>query len=446
MALFGTDGIRGLANRDLTVELALDLAVAAAHVLVESSSNKDHRPTAIVGQDSRASGEFLEAAGVAGLTSAGINVYRVGVLPTPAIAFLVAESKADLGVMISASHNPMPDNGIKLFSRGGGKLDDVIEARIEARLGEEWLRPTGRGVGRVINDESAKERYLQHLQASVSTPLAGITVVVDCANGASSFVAPEALRRAGAKVIAIANTPDGWNINDGVGSTHLSHLRSAVLEHGADLGIAHDGDADRCLAIDATGAEVDGDHILSILAKSFKSRGMLKGNTVVGTVMSNLGFMHSMKDAGIDVVTTAVGDRYVLETMLEKDYALGGEQSGHVIMRDYANTGDGILTALQLIQEIVRTGKTLAELAASMVRFPQVLINVKDVAKEKLDGSAVIAAAVKKAQDELGSNGRVLLRASGTEALVRVMVEAQSDNIATNIAQQLADVVKGELG
>ena len=446
MALFGTDGIRGLANRDLTVELALDLAVAAAHVLVESSSNKDHRPTAIVGQDSRASGEFLEAAVVAGLTSAGINVYRVGVLPTPAIAFLVAESKADLGVMISASHNPMPDNGIKLFSRGGGKLDDVIEARIEARMGEEWLRPTGRGVGRVINDESAKERYLQHLLASVTTPLAGITVVVDCANGASSFVAPEALRRAGAKVIAIANTPDGWNINDGVGSTHLSHLRSAVLEHGADLGIAHDGDADRCLAIDATGAEVDGDHILSILAKSFKSRGLLKGNTVVGTVMSNLGFMHSMKDAGIDVVTTAVGDRYVLETMLEKDYAIGGEQSGHVIMRDYANTGDGILTALQLIQEIVRTGKTLAELAASMVRFPQVLINVKDVAKEKLDGSAVIAAAVKKAQDELGSNGRVLLRASGTEALVRVMVEAQSDNIASNIAQQLADVVKGELG
>ena len=446
MALFGTDGIRGLANRDLTVELALDLAVAAAHVLVESSSNKDHRPTAIVGQDSRASGEFLEAAVVAGLTSAGINVYRVGVLPTPAIAFLVAESKADLGVMISASHNPMPDNGIKLFSRGGGKLDDVIEARIEARMGEEWLRPTGRGVGRVINDESAKERYLQHLLASVSTPLAGITVVVDCANGASSFVAPEALRRAGAKAIAIANTPDGWNINDGVGSTHLSHLRSAVLEHGADLGIAHDGDADRCLAIDATGAEVDGDYILSILAKSFKSRGLLKGNTVVGTVMSNLGFMHSMKDAGIDVVTTAVGDRYVLETMLEKDYAIGGEQSGHVIMRDYANTGDGILTALQLIQEIVRTGKTLAELAASMVRFPQVLINVKDVAKEKLDGSAVIAAAVKKAQDELGSNGRVLLRASGTEALVRVMVEAQSDNIATNIAQQLADVVKGELG
>ncbi len=446
MALFGTDGIRGLANRDLTVELALDLAVAAAHVLVESSSNKDHRPTAIVGQDSRASGEFLEAAVVAGLTSAGINVYRVGVLPTPAIAHLVAESKADLGVMISASHNPMPDNGIKLFSRGGGKLDDAIEGRIEARMGEDWQRPTGRGVGRAINDETAIERYLKHLQSSVSTPLTGITVVVDCANGAASFVAPEALRRAGAKVIAIANTPDGWNINDGVGSTHLAHLRSAVLEHGANLGIAHDGDADRCLAIDATGAEVDGDHILSILAKSFKSRGMLKGNTVVGTVMSNLGFMHSMKDAQIDVVTTAVGDRYVLETMIEKDYALGGEQSGHVIMRDYANTGDGILTALQLIQEMVRSGKSLAELAASMVRFPQVLINVKDVAKEKLESSVAIAAAVKKAEQELGSNGRVLLRASGTESLVRVMVEAQSDNIASKIARELADIVKAELG
>ena len=446
MALFGTDGIRGLANRDLTVELALNLAVAAAHVLVESSSNKDHRPTAIVGQDSRASGEFLEAAVVAGLTSAGINVYRVGVLPTPAIAYLVAESKADLGVMISASHNPMPDNGIKLFSRGGGKLDDAIEARIEARMGEEWSRPTGRGVGRVINDESAIERYLEHLQASVSTPLAGIKIVVDCANGASSYVAPKALRRAGANVIAIANTPDGWNINDGVGSTHLSHLRSAVLEHGADLGIAHDGDADRCLAIDGTGTEVDGDHILSILAQSFKSRGMLKGNTVVGTVMSNLGFMRAMKSADIKVETTAVGDRYVLETMIEKDYSLGGEQSGHVIMRDFANTGDGILTALQLIQEVVRSAKTLAELAASMVRFPQVLINVKDVDKSKLNASSVIANAVKKSEDELGENGRVLLRASGTESLVRVMVEAQSDKIASKIAQELAEIVKGELG
>jgi len=446
MALFGTDGIRGLANSELTAEIALDLAVAAAHILVESSSNRDHRPTAIVGQDSRASGEFLEAAVVAGLTSAGINVYRVGILPTPAIAHLVAESKADLGVMISASHNPMPDNGIKLFARGGGKLDDAIEARIEARMGEDWKRPTGRGVGRVINDDTATERYLKHLLASVETPLNGLKVVVDCANGASSLVAPEAYRRAGAEVIAIFNQPDGWNINEDCGSTHLHQLRAAVLREGADVGIAHDGDADRCLAIDATGNEIDGDHILTILARGFKARNKLKANTVVGTVMSNLGFMHAMRDSGIEVVTTPVGDRYVLENMIANDYSLGGEQSGHVIMRDLANTGDGILTALQLLQEVVRTGKTLQELAATMQRFPQVLINVRDVNKEELQESREIASALQAAELRLGDSGRVLLRASGTEALVRVMVEAASDNLAEEIARSLADVVKAELG
>jgi len=446
MALFGTDGIRGLANRDLTVELALDVAVAAAHILVESKTNVGKRPKAIVGQDSRASGEFLEAAVVAGLTSAGIDVYRVGVLPTPAIAYLVAETGADLGVMISASHNPMPDNGIKLFSRGGGKLDDAIEARIEARIGEDWQRPTGRAVGRAINDEGALERYLSHLLASVSTPLKGLKVVVDCANGASSVVAPEALRRAGAEVIAISNQPDGWNINDGCGSNHLDHLRSAVLKNGAHVGIAHDGDADRCLAIDGAGNEIDGDHILSILAQGFKKRGALKSNTVVGTVMSNLGFMHAMKSAGIEVATTPVGDRYVLEKMIEKDFSIGGEQSGHVIMREFANTGDGILTALQLLQEVVRSGKTLQELAAFMVRFPQVLINVKDVKKEKLADSKVISDAVKNAEKDLADNGRVLVRASGTEPLVRVMVEAQSDSIAQEVAKKLADIVKAELG
>jgi phosphoglucosamine mutase len=445
MALFGTDGIRGLANRDLTAELALDVSVAAAHILVESSSNKDHQPTAIVGQDSRASGEFLEAAVVAGLTSAGINVYRVGVLPTPAIAHLVAEMKCDLGVMISASHNPMPDNGIKLFARGGGKLDDAIEARIEARMGEAWERPTGRNVGRVINDDAVTEKYLSHLLSSVETPLKGLKIVIDCANGASSYVAPEVYRRAGAEVIAIFNQPDGWNINDDCGSTHLHQLRSAVLKEGADLGIAHDGDADRCLAIDAAGNEIDGDHILTILARGFKARGVLKSDTVVGTVMSNLGFMHAMKDAAINVVTTPVGDRYVLENMIANDYSLGGEQSGHVIMRQLANTGDGLLTALQLMQEVVRTGKTLQELAATMVRFPQVLINVKNVAKDNLPGNATIAAAVKRAEDRLGDSGRVLLRASGTEPLVRVMVEAASDSLAQEVAQDLADVVQAEL-
>ena len=446
MALFGTDGIRGLANSELTAEIALDVSVAAAHILVESSSNKDHQPTAIVGQDSRASGEFLEAAVVAGLTSAGVNVYRVGVLPTPAIAHLVAESRADLGVMISASHNPMPDNGIKLFARGGGKLDDVIEARIEARMGEDWKRPTGRGVGRALNDDTASERYLTHVLASVETPLKGLKIVVDCANGASSVVAPEAYRRAGAEVIAIFNQPDGWNINDDCGSTHLQHLRAAVIKEGADVGIAHDGDADRCLAIDAAGNEIDGDHILTILAQGFKARGKLKGNTVVATVMSNLGFMHAMRESGIDVVTTQVGDRYVLENMIANDYSLGGEQSGHVIMRELANTGDGVLTALQLLQEIVRTGKTLQELAANMVRFPQVLINVKDVKKERLNDSVAISSAVDAANLRLGDSGRVVLRASGTESLVRVMVEAASDNLAEEIARSLADIVKAELG
>ena len=446
MALFGTDGIRGLANRDLTAELALNVSVAAAHILVESSSNKDHRPTAIVGQDSRASGEFLEAAVVAGLTSAGINVYRVGVLPTPAIAHLVAESGADLGVMISASHNPMPDNGIKLFARGGGKLDDAIEARIEARIGEAWDRPTGLNVGRVINDETATERYLTHLLASVETPLEGLKIVVDCANGGSSFVAPQAYQRAGAEVIAIFNQPNGWNINDDCGSTHLHQLRAAVLKEGADLGIAHDGDADRCLAIDAAGNEVDGDHILTILARGFKARGILNRDTVVTTVMSNLGFIHAMKESGIKLETTAVGDRYVLENMLANDYSLGGEQSGHVIMRGFANTGDGVLTALALMQEVVRTGKTLQELASTMVRFPQVLINVKDVAKDKLQMSTPISEAVKAAEIRLGDSGRVLLRASGTEPLIRVMVEAASDSLAQEVARELADIVKSELG
>ena len=442
MSLFGTDGIRGLANVDLTAELALDVAVAAAHILVE---NSNERPRAIVGQDSRASGEFLEAAVVAGLTSAGVDVYRVGVVPTPAVAYLVASTGADLGVMISASHNPMPDNGIKLFQRGGEKLADEVEALVEARIGEPWQRPTGAAVGRVISDDQLVNKYIEHLLSTIDVSLAGLKVVVDCANGASSFTAPVALSRAGAEVIAIANTPDGWNINDGVGSTHLDYLRNAVLKNGADVGIAHDGDADRCLAIDATGAEIDGDVIMAILAKGFKAQGKLKANTIVGTVMSNLGFMHAMSESGIEVVTTAVGDRYVLEAMLQSDFNLGGEQSGHVIMRDHANTGDGLLTALQLLAEVKRSGQTLQELSRVMVRFPQVLINVKNVAKERLATSNAIADAVKAAEAELGSNGRVLLRASGTEPLVRVMVEAQSDAVAQSVATKLAQVVETEL-
>jgi phosphoglucosamine mutase len=447
VALFGTDGIRGLANGSvLTAETALSAAVAAAHILVESSSNAGRRPTAIVGQDSRASGEFLEAAVVAGLASAGVDVYRVGVLPTPAIAHLVAARGADLGVMISASHNPMPDNGIKLFARGGGKLDDAIEAAIEARMGEPWVRPTGRAVGRVINDESAAASYIEHLLASVSTPLVGLKIVVDCANGASSHVAPTVYEKAGATVVAIHHSPDGWNINDACGSTHLEDLQAAVLREGADFGIAHDGDSDRCLAVDNTGAIVDGDQIMTILGIGFKNRGKLKAETIVATVMSNLGFFHAMKNAGIKVITTAVGDRYVLEQMLEGDYSLGGEQSGHLIIREHAGTGDGILTALAIAQEVARTGKPLAELASAMARFPQVLINVAGVAKEKLADSSAISKALADAQDRLGDEGRVLLRASGTEPLIRVMVEASSDNLAQEIASSLAAVVKAELG
>ena len=445
--LFGTDGIRGLANRDLTAELALNVSVAAAHILVESLKDPaSTRAKAIVGSDSRASGEFLEAAVVAGLSSAGVDVYRVGVLPTPAIAYLVAESGADLGVMLSASHNPMPDNGIKLFARGGGKLDDAIEDQIEARMNESWDRPTGRAVGRVIEDKDAAERYLKFLQSAVDTKLSGLKVVVDCANGAANFVAPEALRRAGAEVIAVANTPDGWNINDGVGSTHLDYLKQQVKKYQADLGIAHDGDADRCLAVDAAGDEVDGDQIIAILASGLNARGELKKSTVVATVMSNLGFFKAMESANIKVETTSVGDRYVLERMLTEDLILGGEQSGHVIYRKFANTGDGILTALLLLQELKRSGKSLKDAASIMQKFPQILLNVKDVAKDKLEGNQAIKAAVAKSEAELNGAGRVLLRASGTEALVRVMVEASTDTLASSVAEDLAEIVKKELG
>ncbi len=445
MALFGTDGVRGLANGFLTAELAVDLSIAAAHILGELGAFEGHRPKAIVGQDSRASGDFLEAAVVAGLASAGVDVYRVGVLPTPAIAHLVAESGADLGVMISASHNPMPDNGIKFFAKGGGKLDDALERAIEIRMGESWQRPTGRNVGRVINDDSASERYIFHLLNSLTMNLGGIKVVVDCANGASSRVAPKTYSRAGAEVVAISNEPNGWNINENCGSTHLDNIKAKVLEFGADLGIAHDGDADRCLAIDNEGNLVDGDFIMAILAADWQSRGLLRNETVVGTVMSNLGFMRAMEQLDINVETTAVGDRYVLEKMLAENHVLGGEQSGHIIMRHYANTGDGLLTALHLMQALKSSGQKLSELSKVMQRFPQELINVNGVAKEKLAYSEKIQSAIEAKQNQLGSSGRILVRASGTESLVRIMVEAQTAEAAEQIAQEIAALVRLEL-
>jgi phosphoglucosamine mutase len=445
MALFGTDGVRGVANVDLTAELAVDLAIAAAHVLGEIGAFTGHRPKAIVGQDSRASGDFLEAAVVAGLTSAGVDVYRVGVLPTPAVAFLVKESGADLGVMISASHNPMPDNGIKFFAKGGDKLADQVEAQIEARLGEPWDRPTGLNVGRIIFDEDAKERYVTHLLSTVSTKLAGLKIVVDCANGASSVVAPLAYERAGASVTAISATPTGWNINENCGSTHLDNLINEVKKSGADLGIAHDGDADRCLLIADNGEVIDGDYILNILATSYMASNKLNKKTVVGTVMSNLGFINSMEKLGINFEKTAVGDRYVLEKMLESDYTLGGEQSGHIIMREFSNTGDGLLTALQVMQVVAQSKKSLLDLAKTMEKYPQVLINVKDVAKERLESSVKIKEAILESEKELAGAGRVLVRASGTESLVRVMVEANDLKLTQKIADSLAQLVRSEL-
>ena len=445
MALFGTDGVRGVANVDLTAELAVDLAIAAAHVLGEIGAFAGHRPKAIVAQDSRASGDFLEAAVVAGLTSAGVDVYRVGVLPTPAVAFLVKESSADLGVMISASHNPMPDNGIKFFAKGGDKLADQVEAQIEARLGESWNRPTGLDVGRIFFDESAKKRYTDHLLSTMNIKLTGLKVVVDCANGAASTVAPSAYEQAGAMVTAISATPTGWNINENCGSTHLESLINEVKKSGADIGIAHDGDADRCLMIAKNGEVIDGDQILNILATSYLAEGKLNKQTVVGTVMSNLGFIKSMQAANIKVEKTAVGDRYVLEKMLENDYTLGGEQSGHIIMRQFSNTGDGLLTALQVMQVVVKSKKLLQELASAMQKYPQILINVKDVAKEKLESSVKIKEAILESEKELAGSGRVLLRASGTESLVRVMVEANDLELAQKVADSLAQLVRLEL-
>ncbi|MFE2102150.1 MULTISPECIES: phosphoglucosamine mutase [unclassified Streptomyces] len=449
--LFGTDGVRGVANADLTAEMALGLSVAAAHVLAEAGTFEGHRPTAVVGRDPRASGEFLQAAVVAGLASAGVDVLTVGVLPTPAVAFLTGALGADLGVMLSASHNAMPDNGIKFFARGGHKLADELEDKIEAvyeshRHGEPWERPTGAGVGRVRSYDEGFEQYVGHLLAALPNRLDGLKIVLDEAHGAAAGVSPEVFSRAGAQVITIGTEPDGLNINDGCGSTHLDKLKAAVREHGADFGVAHDGDADRCLAVDHTGEEVDGDQILAVLALALQERSELRSDTVVATVMSNLGFKLAMERAGIHLVQTAVGDRYVLEEMKEHGYALGGEQSGHVIILDHATTGDGTLTGLLLAARVAQTGRTLRELAAVMERLPQVLINVPDVDKSRVKTSADLAAAVAEAERELGSTGRVLLRPSGTEPLVRVMVEAADIEQARSVAGRLADAVKSALG
>lgn len=438
--LFGTDGVRGVANRELTAELALALGAAAARHL--ASSGAPGRRVAVIGRDPRASGEMLEAAVIAGLTSQGVDALRVGVLPTPAVAYLTGAYDADFGVMISASHNPMPDNGIKIFGPGGHKLDDGTEDQIEALLrADVGSRPVGAGIGRVIDAEDAAERYLRHLSKASTLRLDGLTVVVDCAHGAASSVAPRAYRAAGARVIAINADPNGLNINDNCGSTHLDSLRAAVVAHRADLGLAHDGDADRCLAIDANGDLVDGDAIMVVLALAMRDAGELVSDTLVTTVMSNLGLHLAMRAAGITVRTTAVGDRYVLEELRSGDYSLGGEQSGHIVMPTLGSTGDGVVTGLRLMNRMVQTGSALADLAAAMQTLPQVLINVTVADKATAAAAPSVQSAVGQAEAELGDTGRILLRPSGTEPMIRVMVEAPEADVARRVATRVAEAV-----
>ena len=441
--LFGTDGVRGLANKKLTPILALKLGQAAAEVLTADRESYELRPTAVIGRDPRVSGEMLDAAIASGLASRGVDVVRVGVLPTPAIAYLTDDYGADLGVMISASHNPMPDNGIKFFTAGGRKLPDSIEDQIQAVMEElSEAGPTGTKLGRIISEApDARDRYLKHLRESVAVDLSGLKVVVDAANGAASRVAPEAYRAAGAEVIPIHNKPNAFNINENCGSTHIEKTQEAVVEYGAHLGLAHDGDADRCLAVDAEGNVVDGDQIMAILAVGMKEENNLRFNTLVATVMSNLGLKLAMKEQGIEVRETKVGDRYVVEELLRGDFSLGGEQSGHIVLPEDCSTGDGTLSGLSLMARMAKTGKSLKELASVMTVLPQVLINVPVSEKSAIMDSPEVRAAIAEAEEELGESGRVLLRPSGTEELFRVMVEAAEEVQARKVAGRLAAVV-----
>ena len=441
--LFGPDGVRGLANKKLTPILALKLGQAAAEVLTADRESYELRPTAIIGRDPRVSGEMLDAAIAAGLASRGVDVVRVGVLPTPAIAFLTDDYGADLGVMISASHNPMPDNGIKFFAAGGRKLPDSVEDQIQSTM--EQLSddgPTGTKLGRIISESpDARDRYRKHLREAVPVDLSGLKVVVDAANGAASRVAIEAYREAGAEVVPIHNKPNAFNINEDCGSTHIDKTQEAVLEHGAHLGLAHDGDADRCLAVDAEGNVVDGDQIMAILAVGMKEENNLRFNTLVATVMSNLGLKLAMKEQGIEVRETKVGDRYVVEELIRGDYSLGGEQSGHIVLPEDCPTGDGILSGLSLMARMAKTGKSLKELASVMTVLPQTLINVPVSNKSKILDSPEVLTAIAEAEEELGESGRVLLRPSGTEELFRVMVEAAEAEQARKVAGRLAAIV-----
>ena len=439
--LFGTDGVRGVAGTDLTRDLAFGLGRAAVVVL---GRHGEGRPTFLVGRDTRRSGEWLEAALSDGIRSAGGDVILAGVEPTPAIAFLTIELGASSGVVISASHNPPEDNGIKFFSRDGTKLSDELEDEIEALLVESPV-PAAEP-GSVDTSEGGRERYVEHLVASADATLDGMSVVVDCANGAASAFAPELLRRLGADVHPIFDRPDGDNINVGCGALHPEVVAAEVVRLGADAGVAHDGDADRALFADARGNVIDGDQVLAACAISMHERGVLLGDLVVTTVMANLGFHRAMREAGIAVAATQVGDRYVLEEMLRSGAVLGGEQSGHLIFRAQATTGDGLLTAVRFLSLAASREQSVEELASCMHRFPQVLLNVRVKDRAGLDGAATVWESVGRVQNELGDAGRVLVRASGTEPLVRVMVEAEEADDATRLADELADAVRSSLG
>ncbi|MDY0088246.1 MAG: phosphoglucosamine mutase [Coriobacteriia bacterium] len=441
--LFGTDGVRGIANEDLTPELAFRLGEAAGHFLGDKGTGR-----IVVGRDTRRSGEMLEAAMVAGICSGGADALVAGVVPTPAVAYLTRELGADGGVVISASHNPASYNGIKFFSRDGFKLPDELEDEIEEFIASErdWERPTGAGVGRAFHLADAVDRYVDHAVSSIDTDLKGMTIAVDCGHGAASVATPRALEELGARVISVNCDWNGMDINDGCGSTNLAPLVELVKGGGVDFGIAHDGDADRVLAVDDAGDEVDGDMIMAICAVQMKERDALPADTVVSTVMCNLGFEVAMRERGINVIKTKVGDRYVLEQMRASGAALGGEQSGHVIFMEHNTTGDGLITALQLAAAVRHAGRPMSQLRTVMTRYPQVLVNVPVKDRGRLSTSPAVLAAISAAEEELGETGRVLVRASGTEPLVRVMAEAAEEEAAAAVVERLAKVVKAELG
>ncbi|WP_028552571.1 phosphoglucosamine mutase [Paenibacillus sp. UNC451MF] len=442
---FGTDGVRGVANQELTPELAYKIGRCGGYVL----AGQVEKPTVIIGRDTRISGTMLEAALVAGLLSIGANVIRLGVVSTPAVAYLTRLLKADAGVMISASHNPVEDNGIKFFAGDGYKLSDETELEIERLMdapADELPRPVGGDLGTAVDDEQAKYKYLDYIKSTVKSSFKGHKIVLDCANGSAYELAPKVFEALGAEVITIGAEPNGRNINDHCGSTHPETLQKVVVEQKAVLGLAFDGDADRLIAIDENGAEVDGDFILSICGHALNQAGLLKHSTIVTTVMSNIGFFKGIETVGLKAAKTAVGDRYVMEEMRKGGYNLGGEQSGHVIFLDYNTTGDGILTALQLMDTLVQSGRKLSELKGIMRKYPQKLVNVRVADKSKWKENVAIEDAIRKVETELGDNGRVLVRPSGTESLIRVMAEGPDKAQVEAYVQDIADVIQKELG